>query len=163
MTEGHEEYYTPEVEEELREIRGALFDDTIAALRPTDAICLPATATVHEAVQKMLARASDRVSLVIKQLLDADDAFYVAAAVHALPGAAFDGLELRKFSFPEAEHVRGQATEASDLADAEIQLLRDQDLAGLARLSVVLFPGTHAACEKWAQLGRKASFPLRRF
>jgi CBS domain-containing protein len=63
MSEGHEDY-TPEVEEELREIRGALFDDTIAALRPTDAICLPATATVHEAVQKMLARRQAGVLVV---------------------------------------------------------------------------------------------------
>jgi CBS domain-containing protein len=63
MSEGHDDY-TPEVEEELREIRGALFDDTIAALRPTDAICLPATATVHDAVQKMLARRQAGVLVV---------------------------------------------------------------------------------------------------
>lgn len=53
-----------EVEEELREIRGALFDDTIAALSPADPICLPATATVHEAVQAMLARRRASVLVV---------------------------------------------------------------------------------------------------
>lgn len=63
MTEPDEEY-TPEVEAEHREIRGALFDDTITALRPTDAICLPPTATVHEAVQKMLARRQAGVLVV---------------------------------------------------------------------------------------------------
>ena len=63
MSEPDKEY-TSEVEEELREIRGALFDDTIAVLRPNDAICLPATATVHEAVQKMLARRQAGVLVV---------------------------------------------------------------------------------------------------
>ncbi|MGH7312871.1 MAG: CBS domain-containing protein [Candidatus Rokuibacteriota bacterium] len=50
--EGHSE----EVESELREIRGALFNDTIATLSPAEPICLPGSATVHEAVQHMLAR-----------------------------------------------------------------------------------------------------------
>lgn len=44
-----------EIESELREIRGALFDDTIAALSPADPICLRESATVNEAVQSMLA------------------------------------------------------------------------------------------------------------
>jgi CBS domain-containing protein len=44
-----------EIEDDLRAIRGALLDDTIAVLSPADPLCLPATATVHAAVQAMLA------------------------------------------------------------------------------------------------------------
>jgi CBS domain-containing protein len=42
------------VEGELREIRGALFDDTVAVLSPAEPVCLPATATVQEAIERML-------------------------------------------------------------------------------------------------------------
>ena len=42
--------------DDLRETRGALLNDTIAVLSPAEPICLSETATVHEAVQTMLAR-----------------------------------------------------------------------------------------------------------
>src|SRR5947199_845890 len=42
--------------DDLRETRGALLNDTIAVLSPAEPICLFETATVHEAVQTMLAR-----------------------------------------------------------------------------------------------------------
>jgi CBS domain-containing protein len=58
------EDYAAEVEGELREIRGALLDDTIAVLSPAGPICLPETATVHEAVQSMLARRQAGVLVV---------------------------------------------------------------------------------------------------
>ena len=45
-----------EVESELREIRGALLNDTVRTLAPAEPICLPETATVRDAVQGMLAR-----------------------------------------------------------------------------------------------------------
>jgi CBS domain-containing protein len=45
-----------DAESELREIGGALFNDTIAALSPAEPICLPEHASVHEAVQRMVAR-----------------------------------------------------------------------------------------------------------
>ena len=45
-----------QIEGELREIRGALLDDTIAVLGPAEPICLRDTATVKEAVEAMLAR-----------------------------------------------------------------------------------------------------------
>ncbi len=50
------EEHSAQVESELREIRGALLNDTIATLSPAEPICLPETATVQEAVQHMLAR-----------------------------------------------------------------------------------------------------------
>jgi CBS domain-containing protein len=43
------------VEEEVQEIKGALFDDRIAVLGAAEPICLPPTATVGEAVERMLA------------------------------------------------------------------------------------------------------------
>jgi len=55
-----EEEFTAEteaaIESEIREIRGALFDDTIAVLSPAAPICLPATVTVQDAVRQMLER-----------------------------------------------------------------------------------------------------------
>ena len=51
-----EDEYTAALEGEVRETRGALLNDTIGVLGPADPNCLPETATVHEAVETMLAR-----------------------------------------------------------------------------------------------------------
>lgn len=51
-----EDQYTAELEGEVKETRGALLNDTITVLSPAEPICLGETATVHEAVQTMLAR-----------------------------------------------------------------------------------------------------------
>lgn len=51
-----EDEYSAAIEGDLRETRGALLNDTIAVLSPAEPICLSETATVHEAVQTMLAR-----------------------------------------------------------------------------------------------------------
>lgn len=56
-----------EVESELREIRGALLDDTIALLSPADPICLRETASVWEAIQSMLGRGQAGVLVVDDQ------------------------------------------------------------------------------------------------
>jgi CBS domain-containing protein len=52
------------VEGELREIRGALFDDTVAVLGPAEPVCLRETATVQEAIERMLARRQAGVLVV---------------------------------------------------------------------------------------------------
>ncbi|HET7340337.1 MAG TPA: CBS domain-containing protein [Methylomirabilota bacterium] len=52
------------IEDELREIRGALFDDTIRVLGPAEPICLAPTATVGEAIERMLARRQAAVLIV---------------------------------------------------------------------------------------------------
>ena len=72
-----------------------------------------------------LAGAGDGVALVVEEGLDAEDHLDVAAAVEALAGAAFVGLELGKFALPEAEDVGGQVAEFGDFADAEVELVRD--------------------------------------
>jgi CBS domain-containing protein len=51
-------------EEELREIRGAFLNDTIAALEPAEPICLDESATVAEAIAHMLERRHAGVLLV---------------------------------------------------------------------------------------------------
>ncbi len=51
-----EDEYSARLDDDLRATRGALLDDTIAVLTPAEPICLAETATVHEAIQSMLAR-----------------------------------------------------------------------------------------------------------
>ena len=53
-----------DVESEVREIRGALFNDTIRTLGPAEPICLPESATVSEAIERMLARRQAGVLIV---------------------------------------------------------------------------------------------------
>jgi CBS domain-containing protein len=54
----------PDIEGELHEIGGALFDETITALGPAEPICLRETATVGEAIERMLARRQAGVLIV---------------------------------------------------------------------------------------------------
>jgi hypothetical protein len=107
-------------------------------------------------IAKVLARTRDGVTLFIQQLLDAHDALDVAAPVHALARAAFDGLELRELGFPEAQNVRGKAAQARDFADPEVKFFWDKDVSGLSGFSVGLFFRTHAACFSvpWGLAGR---------
>ena len=51
-------------EEELQEIRGAFLNDTIATLEPSEPICLNATATVADAIARMLERRQAGVLIV---------------------------------------------------------------------------------------------------
>jgi len=51
-------------EDELSEIRGAFLNDTIAALEPAEPICLRETATVAEAIARMLERRQAGVLIV---------------------------------------------------------------------------------------------------
>src|SRR5437016_11660574 len=58
-----EDEYSAALEGEVRETRGALLNDTSIVLGPADPICLPGTATVHEAVETMLARRQAGVAI----------------------------------------------------------------------------------------------------
>jgi len=51
-------------EEELQEIRGAFLNDTIAALEPSEPICLHEASTVAEAIARMLERRQAGVLIV---------------------------------------------------------------------------------------------------
>jgi CBS domain-containing protein len=51
-------------DDELQEIRGAFLNDTIATLEPAEPICLPETATVDDAIARMLERRQAGVLIV---------------------------------------------------------------------------------------------------
>lgn len=53
-----------DTEGELHEIRGALLNDTIRVLGPAEPICLPETATVADAIDRMLRRRQAGVLVV---------------------------------------------------------------------------------------------------
>jgi CBS domain-containing protein len=55
MSDFYEPADTAEIEDELREIRGALVNGTVTTLGPAEPICLPASATVRDAVDRMMA------------------------------------------------------------------------------------------------------------
>jgi CBS domain-containing protein len=59
-----DEEFASSIEEELREIRGALLSDRIAVLSPGEPIRLAPTATVDEAIQRMLVRRQPGVLIV---------------------------------------------------------------------------------------------------
>ena len=52
------------LDDELQEMRGAFLNDTIAALEPAEPICLRETATVAEAIARMLERRQAGVLIV---------------------------------------------------------------------------------------------------
>lgn len=59
-----EDAYAAAIEGELKEIKGALLNDTITTLSPAEPICLRETATVHEAIERMLERRQAGVLVV---------------------------------------------------------------------------------------------------
>ncbi len=65
------------------------------------------------------------VAFVVEQPLDPKSHLHVAFAVEALPGSALIGLELRKLGLPKAQHIRLDRTQAGDIANAEVKLIRD--------------------------------------
>ena len=76
---------------------------------------------------QLLAGAGDGETLLVEKLLDAQNAFDVALAVHTLAGAALNRLQLRKLGFPETEDVGRQVAEAGYFADPEIELVGDEN------------------------------------
>ncbi len=72
-----------------------------------------------------LAGSGDGVTLVVEEGFDAEGHFYVAAAIKALTGAAFVGLELGELALPETKNVGGDVAEFSYFTDAEVELIRN--------------------------------------
>lgn len=92
---------------------------------------------------EMLACAGDGESLIVEKGFDAKDVFDIFLAVHALAGAALHGLDLGKFGFPEAENVGRELAELGDFANAEVKLLRNQDVIGGMRFACGFCAGAH--------------------
>jgi hypothetical protein len=82
----------------------------------------------------MLARAGDGKTFFVKKFLDSQNTFYILVPVHSLPRAAFNRFELRKFRFPEAQNVSGEAAEAGDFANAKVEFLWDHHIGGAGGL-----------------------------
>ena len=59
-----EDAYAETLDTDLHEIRGALFDDTLAVLSPPDPVCVLETVSVQEAVDAMVARRQAGVLVV---------------------------------------------------------------------------------------------------
>jgi hypothetical protein len=91
---------------------------------------------------QVLAGARDRESLLVEQLLDAQDVFDIPLAIHALSRAAFYRLQLRELRLPEPQDVGWEVAQGGHLADAEIELVGDEDFFR-AVLRRVLLPGSH--------------------
>ena len=72
-----------------------------------------------------LTGSGDSVALVVKERLDVEGGFYVTTAIESLTGAAFVWLELRKLTLPEAQDIGWNVAELRDLADAEVEFVRD--------------------------------------
>ena len=64
MSELDDEAYFDVADPETSAISGEVLDATVATLSPAEPICLPAAASVHEAVQAMLARRQAGVLVV---------------------------------------------------------------------------------------------------
>jgi CBS domain-containing protein len=64
MSELEDEAYFDTAAPELNDVSAAALDATVATLSPAEPLCLLATATVHEAVQAMLARRQAGVLII---------------------------------------------------------------------------------------------------
>ena len=90
---------------------------------------------------QLLPRARDGKSLFVEELLDSKNRFNVLLAIHALPGAALDRLQLREFRFPEPQHIGRQPAKIGNFADTKIKLVGNNDFIPV-RFGLQL--GTHS-------------------
>ena len=74
---------------------------------------------------ELLAGAGDSVAFAVDELLDAEGEFDIAAAIEALARATLVGFKLGKLALPEAQDIGRDIAQACDLANAEVQLVRD--------------------------------------
>jgi hypothetical protein len=63
---------------------------------------------------------------------------HVTLAIHALPGAALDRLELRELGLPEAQDISREPAKARNLADTKVELVRNHRIGGGALLAPCL-------------------------
>jgi len=75
---------------------------------------------------KNLASASQRVTLAVNQGLDFQHHLDVAPAVKPLSSPTLVGFELRKLRLPKPENVGLKAADPCDIANFEVQTIRDR-------------------------------------
>src|SRR6185312_1458821 len=76
--------------------------------------------------RELVARAGDRETLVVQKAADLADDDHVLALIVAPVAASLDGLQLREFLLPIAQHVRLDAAALAHLADREVALARNR-------------------------------------
>ena len=91
-------------------------------------------AAAVDPIGENLASAGQGVTLGVDQALDFEGQFNVATAVKTLAGTALVGLELGKLRFPEAQDVGFDTAEACDIANLEVETVRDRGLVRNALL-----------------------------
>ena len=91
---------------------------------PRDLLALAHVAAGLFALQ-LLPRAADREALLIQQAADLADHDDILALVVAAIAATLDGLELREFLLPVAQHMRLHAAQLAHLTDSEVAFARD--------------------------------------
>jgi hypothetical protein len=69
------------------------------------------------------------------QLLDANGKLDLAAAIEALAGSTFVGLEGRELGFPESQDVGFDTADAGNVANAEVEPVGDLRRRWLGTLS----------------------------
>ena len=74
---------------------------------------------------KGLASTGQRVAFAMDESFDFERQLHFAAAIEALAGSAFVGLELGKLSFPETKDIGFYGADAGYVADLEVQTIRD--------------------------------------
>ena len=86
---------------------------------------LRATAAAALSLFQSLTGASECVALGMDQMLDLQSQLNIAAAVEPLAGSALVGFELRKLRLPKAQDIGFDATDAGDVANLEVEAVRD--------------------------------------
>jgi hypothetical protein len=108
-------------------------------------------ATALFALCETPAGAGHRVSLLVEEFLDLEDQDHIPLAVQALSPAALARLQGGKLALPIAENVRRNPRDGGDVADTEVEAIRNLGLdigGGLKRT----LPGRR-------QIGRKIVAP----
>ena len=75
---------------------------------------------------KAVPRSANGKALFIQKASYLADDQHVLTLIITAVAAALDGLELRKFLFPVAQHVRFDAAQVADFTDGEIPFSRDR-------------------------------------
>ena len=98
MSELEDEAYFDSADPELNDVSAAALDATVATLSPAEPLCLRATATVHEAVQAMLARRQAGVLIVDGEVSVLQADFVEVLAVQSGQAQAVEPIEPRQQS-----------------------------------------------------------------
>src|SRR5262249_755159 len=125
-----EDAYTETLDADLHEIKGALFDDTLAVLSPPDPVCLRETVTVQDAVDPVVARRQAGVLIVDA----ADQIIGIFTERDVLRRVVGQGLDPRRTSIGQ---VMTRDPQALRLRDRVAHALHSMSVEGYRTVPVV--------------------------